>query len=318
MMEQLPPYEQWLKDRLTRWERFAEVFSPTDERLDYIAMALQLVAQQLATPVDGMIASAVERLSLVETKIDTLIDSTDRLSLISYPSVAHWGTASGGKDTKLIDETAYWQDNIWTGYEVAIIAGTGIGQIRKIESNDIQSLTIEAEWTTDLDDTSVYVIRRTRGIDIEAQSLGNLAQEFAAQSIGAYLQPEWAAFQGLDKNFQAEALSRAWNQAASITYRIPLGKCLYITDVSCSIVPNAATDFDHQFPFIMCILDVWNSIGGNYHLQVGGNGGMSQSFHKPIAIEAQTAHHDVDMRMVSYANVTVDLRLVCMGYEIDV
>lgn len=188
MMEQLPPYEQWLKERLTPWERFAEAFSPTDERLDYIAKALQLVAQQLTTPVDGRIADAVERmedivralqlvaeqlatpvdariadavelLSLVVTKIDTLIDSIDRLSPVGYPSVVHWGKASRGKDTTLIDETAYWQDNIWTGYEVAIIAGIGIGQVRKIESNDIQSLTVETKWTTDLDDTSVYVIR---------------------------------------------------------------------------------------------------------------------------------------------------------------
>ena len=298
MMEQLPPYEQWLKDRLTRWERFAEVFSPTDERLDYIAMALQLVAQQLATPVDGRIASAVERLSLVETKIDALIDATERLSLVGYPSVAHWGTARGGKDTKLIDETAYWQDNIWTGYEVAIIAGTGIGQIRKIESNDIQSLTVEAEWTTDLDNTSVYVIRRRRGIDFEAQSMG------------VYLQPEWAALQAVDKNFTGLIADVDFGETVYIEYRVPAGKTLYITDVAAACAAHNAVDGDLPQHFWAYLANVSTT---GFLTRLGGNGGMAIVYNKPKVFLAGES-----MRFCagSAAKHAVRLYSSCGGYEI--
>ena len=72
------------------------------------------------------------------------------------------GTASSGTTTTLTDSTIgvdrlAWSTNEWTNYWVYIFAGTGVGQIRQITSNTINTLTWSDVGTAP-DTTSKYMI----------------------------------------------------------------------------------------------------------------------------------------------------------------
>lgn len=84
-------------------------------------------------------------------RLDTL------LSLLEMP--LEQGKATGGLSTKLVHRGKQWAADMWAGYEVAIKAGTGAGQVSLITSNDKDSLTVSPAWVIGPDPTSFYVIR---------------------------------------------------------------------------------------------------------------------------------------------------------------
>lgn len=76
-----------------------------------------------------------------------------------------YGTATGdggGADT-IADTTKEWQTNIFAGFEIEVVAGAGVGQVRTVESNTATVITNTTDWTTAVDDTSVYRIRVSDG-----------------------------------------------------------------------------------------------------------------------------------------------------------
>jgi len=68
------------------------------------------------------------------------------------------GTATAGAAATLTNSGKAWATNQWANYQVRIVSGTGAGQIRTINSNTGTVLTVSANWTTNPDATSVYVI----------------------------------------------------------------------------------------------------------------------------------------------------------------
>lgn len=69
------------------------------------------------------------------------------------------GVSTGGNtNTTLNDTTKSWTTNKWQNKIVAIVDGTGKGQIRTISSNTPTQLTVSTAWTTVPDSTSVYHI----------------------------------------------------------------------------------------------------------------------------------------------------------------
>jgi len=68
------------------------------------------------------------------------------------------GTATAGAAATLTNSGKAWATNQWANYQVRITSGTGAGQIRTINSNTGTVLTVSANWTTNPDATSVYVI----------------------------------------------------------------------------------------------------------------------------------------------------------------
>lgn len=68
------------------------------------------------------------------------------------------GTATAGAAATLTDSGQAWTTNQWANYQVRILSGTGAGQIRTINSNTGTVLTVSANWGTNPDATSVYVI----------------------------------------------------------------------------------------------------------------------------------------------------------------
>ncbi len=91
--------------------------------------------------------------------IATLLGS----SSLTYTTPVVTGTATGGSTSTLVKTAAGWTPNAYAGKFVRITAGTGIGQVRKIVSNDATSLSIDAtdgNWTTP-DATSQFEISDT-------------------------------------------------------------------------------------------------------------------------------------------------------------
>jgi hypothetical protein len=68
------------------------------------------------------------------------------------------GTATAGAAATLTNSGKAWATNQWANFQVRIVSGTGAGQIRTINSNTGTVLTVSANWATNPDATSVYVI----------------------------------------------------------------------------------------------------------------------------------------------------------------
>lgn len=93
--------------------------------------------------------------------------------LVSTPSndVFATGTATSATSTTLVNSAKNWTASQWINYQVRIVSGTGIGQVRSIISNTNTTLTVNT-WTTTPDATSVYEIT---GNDDFLYLLGNNA-----------------------------------------------------------------------------------------------------------------------------------------------
>jgi hypothetical protein len=92
------------------------------------------------------------------------------------------GTATAGASTTLTNSAKAWTTNQWANYQVKIIAGTGLGQIRTIASNTGTVLTVSTAWTTTPDATSQYNIE---GNDDFLYLMGNNAVALYRYSISA-------------------------------------------------------------------------------------------------------------------------------------
>ena len=67
-------------------------------------------------------------------------------------------TATSGAASTITVATSSWTVNDYADQYVWIYAGTGIGQLRKIDSNDATTLTVDRAWTTNPDNTSKFKV----------------------------------------------------------------------------------------------------------------------------------------------------------------
>lgn len=67
------------------------------------------------------------------------------------------GKATSATATTIVNSGKSWTADQWINYQVRIVSGLGVGQIRNITDNDGTSLTVSG-WTTQPDSTSVYLI----------------------------------------------------------------------------------------------------------------------------------------------------------------
>lgn len=95
--------------------------------------------------------------TLTFAAITTAPDATSIYQLSEGKPAYAIGVATAATATTLTNSAKTWTTNQWTNYQVRIISGTGIGQIRTISSNTGTVLTVPT-WTVTPDTTSVYVI----------------------------------------------------------------------------------------------------------------------------------------------------------------
>lgn len=114
--------------------------------------------------IDGRLDALIEKLDTfierVPLALGVPLDGRfDKLvALANMP--LEWGEATGGTLSRLVCNEKDWATDIWAGYEVAIVGGTGAGQRRRIKTNDKTSLTPQNDFTIKPDSKSIFVIRQ--------------------------------------------------------------------------------------------------------------------------------------------------------------
>jgi len=83
--------------------------------------------------------------------------SQSQYAILPYNSYL-LSTATGGDSTTLVDTTRSWPINFYTGNSVAIVSGPGMGQVRTIVSNAVNTLTVSPAWNENPSATSKYSI----------------------------------------------------------------------------------------------------------------------------------------------------------------
>lgn len=68
------------------------------------------------------------------------------------------GTATSGAAGTLTDTGKAWATNGWVGWMVKITSGTGSGQVKQVKTNTATVLTLQGNWVTNPDNTSVYTL----------------------------------------------------------------------------------------------------------------------------------------------------------------
>ena len=134
--------------------------------------------------------------------------------------------------------------------------------------------------------------------------------DFEGGKSGVYLKPEWAAKEGVDKNFtRASGVQKAWGQEDFLTYTVPAGKTLYIVQASLSVSAVFEADADNNQ-----LADFEVGIFGVRTLaHFAALGGGTIVFPKPQVIEAGQVFR-VNSRCRS--NHKVVLVFSVTGYEV--
>lgn len=181
---------------------------------------------------------------------------------------------------------------------------------------DIQAqyLTLEIDVAAQsVGNIAIDLVAQTIGnlaVNISAQDLAQLTIDIDAQSVGIYLQPEWAALQGLDKNFVGVKADAGFNDWARATYVVPAGKTLYLCGASFSISPTLAANADKMH---IGRLYVQYSAPVVQVCCSGGNGGGGVVFPKPGVIPTGKTLY---MEAICYADHECYLWITCWGYEL--
>lgn len=82
-------------------------------------------------------------------------DNTSRYQIMGFDA----GTATSATYNTLSDSGKSWTTNQWANFAVRIMAGTGAGQLRTIQSNTATQLTTYFGWNVMPDSTSIYVLQ---------------------------------------------------------------------------------------------------------------------------------------------------------------
>ena len=122
------------------------------------------------------------------------------------------GTATGGTTNTLVTSNTWVTSNIWANFQVRILSGTGIGQVRAIASSTTNTLTVSANWTVAPDATSVYSIE---GNDDNLYLMGNNAVTLYKYSISA---GTWSVITPTAARAAAPGLSASLNWISGCTH----------------------------------------------------------------------------------------------------
>ncbi len=134
--------------------------------------------------------------------------------------------------------------------------------------------------------------------------------DYEGQKQRVYLVPEWAAKEAVDKSFESGIVLVGFNAGTSVSYVVPAGKTLYITQFGFRGLASVVGDSDLNQ---MCYGWIDEITAGLVLWQQGGNGGGGATFPKPIAIPAG---HQVDFYVYGMANHNLLVLVTAAGYEV--
>lgn len=139
-------------------------------------------------------------------------------------------------------------------------------------------------------------------VDIKAQTVGDITIDIDAQSVGVYLQPEWTALQGTDKNLFGSGSVNATTWDSLIDYTVTAGKTFYATQFGVTIEAQGAG------------VHGYIRVGATDILcAVGGIQGASQTLAKPVVVSAGV---HIFGRVLNCSAGASTIRCTIQGYEI--
>lgn len=134
--------------------------------------------------------------------------------------------------------------------------------------------------------------------------------DVVAQSIGIFLQPEWAVKEGEDRTIIASAANKAPGANVALTYTVPVGKTLYTMQVSAFARAVNVADADNQHAGL---LTLYPFLGSSASLWPGFNTGFAISLVVPIRSNAGQILYAT---VTNISNHNCDLGLSIAGYEV--
>jgi hypothetical protein len=93
--------------------------------------------------------------TLTFSVLTTAPDNTTRYQIMGFDA----GTITNANNGTVTDSTKSWTTNQWTNFAIRILAGTGAGQLRTINTNTSNTLTTYMDWNIEPDSTSIYSIQ---------------------------------------------------------------------------------------------------------------------------------------------------------------
>ncbi|MBA7589015.1 hypothetical protein ES708_31088 [subsurface metagenome] len=147
-------------------------------------------------------------------------------------------------------------------------------------------------------------------IDINSQTIDDLKIDIDAQSAGIYLQADWAALQGTDKNFVVTVLDKEVDGQVYGAYSVPGTKTLFVCGISFYIHATAYADRDLNQ---MGRAAVYNFTDSIILGSIGGNGGGGIVFAKPIPLASNKI---LWYEAFNLSNHAVDIGVTAWGFEI--
>jgi hypothetical protein len=132
--------------------------------------------------------------------------------------------------------------------------------------------------------------------------------DYEGDKSGLYLKPEWAAKEGIDKNLVVQAINVAIGGNTDGTYVVPAGKTFYINGMSFYSFASAPADAELN-QIGRAILYV----AAIFAAAIGGNGGGSLIFPKPIVIGTGVT---VTYRVGNVSDHVVNHGMTLFGYEV--
>lgn len=176
--------------------------------------------------------------------------------------------------------------------EISIVAATIMAPVDIQGSYIMMPVDIQAQYVTL--DINIKAKEVTLTIDIEAQH------------VGIYLQPEWAAKEGVHKNLYGTASGDAATWVEVISYTVTEGKTLYINDWG-GYSPVAAGTQGACGGYLHNITD------DIYLCITGGANGFQGSFTVPKKI---TSEKNIKLFIFNGRNITQFVAGYLAGYEI--
>lgn len=93
--------------------------------------------------------------------------------------------ATGGGNDFIENTNENWSVDRWENYEIRIVAGTGAGQRRTIDSNTATRIVVATAWQTAPDNTSIYDIFEESGDSNEVNQAFDFSPPGVVQNVQA-------------------------------------------------------------------------------------------------------------------------------------
>ena len=194
--------------------------------------------------------------------------------------------------------------------EIDIVAQT-VGDITvDIAAQTIGNLAVNIAASAITLNVAIASSAVTFNVDITTQTLTTLKIDIKAQSVAIIDQPNWAAINATDKNFILASGGLAWSANAYGTYTVPANKTLYLCGMAFTSYAGSAADADSNQMGMIFLFNVTDSVNLPC---LGGNGGGSVVFSKPIKV---AANKQLKYAVYNWANHNVIMWASVWGYEL--